>query len=152
MSRAFVREDAFEDAQAEALRRQRPGAPVPKPMTRRGVAALEAMLAEALAAGDAAMAEALSARLRAAQPVEGGPGPGGTAALGAVVAIDDGSGPRRVVLVGEDETDLVPDGLSWRSPLARALLGAVAGDVVTWVRPAGDLEVDVLSVEAPDGD
>jgi transcription elongation GreA/GreB family factor len=49
-------------------------------------------------------------------------------------------------LVGEDEAD-PPRGLvSWRSPLAQALLGARVGDVVDAPAPLG--EIEILSVEA----
>ena len=36
--------------------------------------------------------------------------------------------------------------MSWVSPLARALVGAKVGQSVTWKRPAGDLELDILSI------
>ena len=33
-----------------------------------------------------------------------------------------------------------------QSPLARALMGAVVGDVVIWRRPSGALELEVLEI------
>ena len=145
MSRAFVREDAFEEAQAEALRRQQNTATLLRPMTRRGYDRLRERLAAAGAAGDAALAEALSARLRAASPVDVKPDE--AAGFGATLDVrEQGGRRRRVRIVGDDETDLVEDAIALRSPLAQALLGAVAGDVVTWPRPAGDIEVEVLAV------
>ena len=50
------------------------------------------------------------------------------------------------VIVGEDEADAQNGKVSWVSPLARALLGARIGDVITWKRPSGDVELDVVSI------
>jgi len=36
--------------------------------------------------------------------------------------------------------------VSWVSPLAKALNGAKVGEVVAWKRPAGDQELEVLSL------
>ncbi|MES2540413.1 MAG: GreA/GreB family elongation factor, partial [Pseudomonadota bacterium] len=36
------------------------------------------------------------------------------------------------------------------SPLARALLGAQVGDVVTWKRPAGPMDLEVIKIAHAD--
>src|SRR5215213_6596953 len=52
--------------------------------------------------------------------------------FGATVTIAGESGDQReVTIVGVDELDLGDARVSWRSPLARALLGASEGDTVT---------------------
>lgn len=58
---------------------------------------------------------------------------------------DDGV-EQRVRIVGDDEADAAAGDISWASPLARALIGARMGDVVTWRRPAGATEIEVLGV------
>jgi len=67
--------------------------------------------------------------------------------FGATVTIGSGRGaPRTVSIVGVDETDAARGHISWISPMARALLKARAGDVVTLVTPAGPEEIEVLDV------
>lgn len=55
-------------------------------------------------------------------------------------------------LVGEDEADAQRGLVSWVSPLGQALLGARKGDAVTWRRPAGDTELEVIDISAPESD
>jgi transcription elongation factor GreB len=72
---------------------------------------------------------------------------GDKAFFGATVEVEDESGARRTyVLVGEDETDSATGRISWRSPVGRALLGKRAGEVVVVNRPAGAVELEVVSV------
>ena len=67
--------------------------------------------------------------------------------FGATVEIEDETGTRHHYhIVGDDEADLATSDISWASPLARALIGARVGDVVTWRRPAGATEVEVMSI------
>ena len=61
--------------------------------------------------------------------------------------VDEHDTPYRYRIVGEDEADPERGRVSWVSPLARALDGARVGDRVTWKRPAGDVEVEVLAFE-----
>lgn len=61
----------------------------------------------------------------------------------------DGAAPQTWWLVGESEADVRSGRLSWTSPLAQALLGAQVGDIVSWPRPAGEAEVEVLAIETP---
>lgn len=68
-------------------------------------------------------------------------------AFGATVEAADANGNRlHYRIVGEDEADPEHGLVSWVSPLARALLGAHVGDTVCWRRPAGDLEIQVLTI------
>jgi transcription elongation factor GreB len=52
----------------------------------------------------------------------------------------------RYQLVGPDEARPEAGLLSYQSPIARALLGKRVGDVVTFARPRGDTEVEVLEI------
>ncbi|MFZ4404011.1 MAG: transcription elongation factor GreB [Pseudobdellovibrionaceae bacterium] len=50
-------------------------------------------------------------------------------------------------IVGEDEWDISQGRISWKSPLAKALLGKKTGDEVKIVKPAGEEYVQILKVE-----
>ena len=58
---------------------------------------------------------------------------------------EDGS-ERGYRIVGIDEADPPRGALSWRSPLATALLGAHVGDIVTLRSPRGDEELEVVAL------
>lgn len=49
-------------------------------------------------------------------------------------------------IVGEDEADIKAGMVSVQSPLARALIGKEAGDVVVVDAPAGEVEYEILKV------
>ncbi len=67
--------------------------------------------------------------------------------FGSTVAVQDEDGNTlRFSIVGEDEADVAAGKISWVSPLAQALLDAQVDDVVIWRRPAGDVELTVLSI------
>ncbi|MFL5320031.1 MAG: GreA/GreB family elongation factor [Myxococcaceae bacterium] len=69
--------------------------------------------------------------------------------FGAWVELEDENGQRaRWRIVGPDEADPKAEKLSVQSPIARALLGKAAGDVVTVERPSGAVELEVLAVAA----
>jgi transcription elongation factor GreB len=78
--------------------------------------------------------------------------------FGATVRVRDDEGAEREYrIVGVDEADPARGRISWVAPLARALLGAKAGDVVTWRPPRGrgpqdenedDEDLEVLAVTA----
>ena len=53
-------------------------------------------------------------------------------------------------ITGEDEADATRHRIAPHSPLARALLGAQVGDVVTWKRPAGAVELEVVWITHAD--
>ncbi|HJH24410.1 MAG TPA: transcription elongation factor GreB [Paenalcaligenes hominis] len=54
-----------------------------------------------------------------------------------------------VTIVGVDEADPLNGKISWISPVARALLKAQEGDVVTLRTPGGVQELDILEVHYP---
>ena len=67
--------------------------------------------------------------------------------FGATVRYANASGSERVVsIVGLDEVDLARNHLSWRSPLARALMKAGAGDRVMLHAPGGTEQLQILEV------
>jgi transcription elongation factor GreB len=67
--------------------------------------------------------------------------------FGATVTIQGKSGDRRVVtIVGIDELDSGDERVSWRSPLATALLKARVGDVVTVRTPRGPEPLEVVAI------
>jgi transcription elongation factor GreB len=64
--------------------------------------------------------------------------------FGATVVIEeDGGAIKKWQIVGEGESDTAQGTISWKSPMARALLGKRVGDSVVVERPAGEVEVEV---------
>lgn len=93
----------------------------------------------------------LRKRIEAAEVVDPGATRRGKAAthvfFGATVRYSKASGAERVVrIVGADEVDLDRHCISWRSPLARALMKAGPGDVVTLRAPGRIEALEILSV------
>ena len=71
--------------------------------------------------------------------------------FGATVTIADESGDEReVTIVGADELDVGDARVSWRSPLARALLKAKVGDTVTVRAPRGPEHLEVIAIRYDD--
>lgn len=67
--------------------------------------------------------------------------------FGAEVSIAEADGtPQTYRIVGVDETHLWENGVSWISPLARALIKSREGDTVSFQSPSGQRTVDILSV------
>lgn len=67
--------------------------------------------------------------------------------FGATVTIEDEEGRQKTwSIVGEGEADTREGTISYRSPMARALLGKQIGDCVTVERPAGDMDVEILGI------
>ncbi|MDG4718153.1 MULTISPECIES: transcription elongation factor GreB [Thalassospira] len=56
---------------------------------------------------------------------------------------------KTIRIVGEDEADSLNGMISWISPVARALMKASVGDVVTFRTPAGEDELEVLEISYP---
>ena len=52
-------------------------------------------------------------------------------------------------IVGEDEAESLKGKISWISPVARALMKAGVGDVLTLRTPAGEDELEVLEISYP---
>jgi transcription elongation factor GreB len=63
-----------------------------------------------------------------------------------VVAADEEGNERTYQIVGEDEVDAKVGQISMASPIGRSLLGKKVGDVVLVVRPAGELELSIVSI------
>jgi transcription elongation factor GreB len=67
--------------------------------------------------------------------------------FGASVEVQDEDGQRkRYMLVGPDESDPASGKLSFLSPLGQALMKRKVGDVVVVKRPAGELELEIVSL------
>ncbi|HET7886900.1 MAG TPA: transcription elongation factor GreA [Bradyrhizobium sp.] len=148
MSVAFTKEESAETA-SETLLPDRPISPHPNLVTAAGLKALERQLAEAREAYEAAQAiedinerrrqaaiplrevRYLSERVRTAQLVPA-PASADKVAFGSTVTFsrDDGR-VQTYRIVGEDEADPKTGSISFASPVARALMGKSAGDVVT---------------------
>ena len=57
-----------------------------------------------------------------------------------------------VTIMGVDEANPELKQISWVSPVARALLKAVVGDLVRLRMPAGEEELEVLAISYPPGE
>lgn len=70
-----------------------------------------------------------------------------TVRFGATVEVEDEDGKKSsYMIVGPDEADPAARKISFRSPIGRALLKRRVGDVVTVRRPAGEIEVEILTI------
>ncbi len=64
-----------------------------------------------------------------------------------VVFVEGATGAKKKwQIVGEGESDTAKGTISWKSPMARALLGKHVGDVVTVERPAGEIEIEIAEL------
>jgi transcription elongation factor GreB len=66
--------------------------------------------------------------------------------FGATVKVKSEKETREITIVGVDEVDPAKGRVSWISPIARALLKAREGDIVTLRSPAGDERLEILEV------
>lgn len=168
MSRAFVREDDLE-ARGEFEGPERPLPPRPILITAEGRLALEQRIAEleeeeaALADPDEDLASesARQSLQRERRWIENVLAAASTplpenreqVGFGAWVTVEDPEDEKqRYRLVGEVEADPKTGAISWRSPLGRALLDSKVGDLVTWRRPAGEIELEILAIDWEDPD
>lgn len=73
----------------------------------------------------------------------------GKVVFGATVEIEDIDSGKVVTyqIVGQDEADIKEGRISVGSPIARALIGKEAEDVVIVKAPGGDVEYEILSVQ-----
>lgn len=68
--------------------------------------------------------------------------------FGARVGVADEEGNERVYqIVGVDESEPTRGKIGWISPIAKALISARVGDVVTLELPDGDVELEILSIQ-----
>jgi transcription elongation factor GreA len=75
--------------------------------------------------------------------------PTGKVVFGATVELEDqdGGNPVAYQLVGEDEADIRGGRISITSPIARALIGKVQGDVVEVAAPGKTRSYEIVSVK-----
>ena len=67
--------------------------------------------------------------------------------FGATVTLAEEDGTEKTyMIVGEDEIDLKRGRISWKSPVARALLNKKVGDEVLIRKPSGDSYVEILNI------
>jgi len=159
LSVAFVKEESAEAA-SETLLPDRPISPHPNLVTEGGFKALELQLQQARAAYDAASSiedvnerrrqaanplrdlRYFAARVRTAQVI---PEPISldVVAFGSTVTFSRDDGRMQTYrIVGEDEADPKTGSISFVSPVARALTGKTAGDVVS----VGGQELEVIAI------
>ena len=87
----------------------------------------------------------LTKRIEAAQVVDPAQQNPDKIFFGAWVVIDDeDSGQKTIHIVGEDEINTEAGQISWKSPLAKALIGKKVGDEVQVQKPKGPVWVEIL--------
>ena len=69
--------------------------------------------------------------------------------FGATVEYRSGADTNQVTIVGIDEVDPANRRVSWISPIAKALIKAREGDIVTLRTPVGEEKLEILSVTYP---
>jgi transcription elongation factor GreB len=162
MSRAFVKE--LDGSQADNDLPERPQSPHTNYVTPEGLEQLQERVRELSAQRNALSDQDdlgsqqqlkyvmrdlhfYTERIRRAVVVRPETQPDDRVHFGATVEVEDAEGQRLTFkLVGEDEADAAQGKISWVSPLAKALLNARVGDMVTWKRPAGDKELEVIAI------
>lgn len=166
MSKAFTKDDDAGEAPAFVSRRAPLPVGTPNYVTERGLGLLRAELAKELersagselSGSDAERARAsalhaahvaeIEARLASAVLVERSLQPRDEVRFGARVTVRTGSGAERSFrIVGVDEADAAGGAIAFAAPLARALLGKRAGDAALVKTPAGEDELEVLSID-----
>jgi transcription elongation GreA/GreB family factor len=160
MSVAFTREESVETA-AEVKLPDRPISPHPNLVTALGLEALNNAMSESRIAYEVAQriddaaerrrAVAVTSRdmryfadrLRTAQ-LAPPPAVFSAVAFGHRVTFRRDDGRRQAFrIVGEDEADARNGSISYVSPVARALIGRAAGEIVVM----GDREIEILSID-----
>ena len=146
MSKAFTKDDRPDEP---LVVRHRPSLPegLPNYVTRRGLQDLRDILA---ATGPGVRRVELEQRIATAV-VAPPPSDRGEIRFGARVKMRDADGAlREIQIVGVDEADPGKGLVAFLAPLARALLGRRAGDMVTVRAPGGTDELEVLAVDYDD--
>ncbi len=149
MSRAFVKETAESAAPPERMVEDGPNLVTPE-----GLAQIETHIARIEASmkteTNVLLRETLARDLRYweirknnAEVVA--PSTDGTVAFGSTVTIARKGRTQTFRIVGVDEADAAKGLISFRSPLAQAILGAHPGDIVEAPEPLG--EIDIISTK-----
>jgi transcription elongation GreA/GreB family factor len=147
MSRAFVKETANDAPPPERMI-----ADGPNPVTPEGFARIEAEVARLETAlkteTNVLLRETLERDLRyfavkkaRAEIVRPPEDESDAVAFGSRVTIVRGGRRQTLHIVGDDEADPAQGKISWRSPLAQAMLGARVGDVVDMEKPRAEIEI-----------
>src|ERR1700733_15241999 len=149
MSRAFVKETAESAAPPERMVDEGPNLVTPE-----GLAQIDAHIARIEAGmrteANVLLREPLAGDLRywtirkaSADVVT--PSPDGTVAFGSTVTIARKGRTQTFRIVGVDEADASRGLISYRSPVAQAVLGARPGDIIEADEPLGEVEVIKLT-------
>ena len=149
MSRAFVKETAESAPPPERMVDEGPNLVTPE-----GLAHIEAHVARIEASmkseTNVLLRETLARDLRywevrkaSAEVVT--PACDGTVAFGCTVTIQRKDRIQTFRIVGVDEADASKGWISFRSPMAQAILGARPGDVIEAAEPLGDIEIGSLA-------
>lgn len=73
---------------------------------------------------------------------------GSTVVFGATIKLEDEDGQAHVYqIVGEDEFDINLGKISWKSPVAKSVLGKKVGDEVTVRKPAGEQVFTIVELK-----
>ena len=145
MSRAFVKESSESARPPEKMVEDGPN-----PVTPEGMAQIEAQIARIEAAlkteSNVLLRETLERDLRywsqrklTAEVVQ--PSADGTVAFGATVTVERKNRTQTFRIVGVDEADASKGLISFRAPLAAAVMGAREGDIVEAGEPLGEIIV-----------
>jgi transcription elongation factor GreB len=67
-----------------------------------------------------------------------------------VTLLDEDETELELTLVGEDEADAAAGLVSWNAPIARAIRGAVPGDIRRVRLPAGEKEYEIAAIRYPE--
>jgi transcription elongation factor GreB len=146
MSKAFTKEDEGSAPAVVAPRALELPPGTRNYLTPGGAARLRAELA-ALDPGAAHRAQFLAAALEGAEIVDPNEGDHDRVRFGATVRVrDEEEREHTYHIVGVPEAEPTAGKVSWLSPLARALLGAVVGDFVTVRTPGGAHELEVAAI------
>jgi len=145
MSRAFVKETAESAAPPERMVDDGPNLVTPE-----GLAQIDAHIARIEAAmkteTNVLLRETLARDLRyweirKSTAELATPSSDGTVAFGATVTITRKGRNQTFRIVGVDEADAARGLISFRAPLAQAVLGARPGDIVEAAEPLGEIEI-----------
>jgi transcription elongation factor GreB len=154
MSRAFVKESSESAPPPEKMVEDGPN-----PVTPEGMAQIEAHVARLETAlkteTNVLLRETLARDLRywsrrklSAEIAL--PSPDGTVAFGSTVTITRKGRTQRFRIVGVDEADAAKGLISFRAPLAAAVMGGREGDIVEAPEPLGEIAILVVAITSAD--